>query len=62
MKHNLDYITIDPSYITDKNLIDDNRPYHYQQTTQVQPNPLIIFDNEDRENETNNKNITEQRN
>ena len=60
LKHNLDRINLDPDFLTDNNLIDDNRPYHYQQTTQVQQNPLIIFDNEDRENETNNENITEQ--
>ena len=60
MKHNLDRINLDPHLITDNNLIDDNRPYHYQQNTQVQQNPLIIFDNEDRENETNNENKFEQ--
>ena len=60
MKHILDRINLDPHLITDNNLIDDNRPYHYQQNTQVQQNPLIIFDNEDRENETNNENIFEQ--
>ena len=60
MKHNLDRINLDPHLITDTNLIDDNRPYRYQQNTQVQQNPLIIFDNEDRENETNNENIFEQ--
>ena len=60
MKHNLDRIKLDPHLITDNNLIDDNRPYHYQQNTQVQQNPLINFDNEDRDNETNNEDILEQ--
>ena len=60
MKHNLDRINLDPHLITDNNLIDDNRPYHYQRNTQVQQNPFINFDNEDRDKETNNEDILQQ--
>ena len=60
MKHNLDRINLDPHLITDNKSIDDNRPYHYQKNTQVQQNPLINFDNENRDNETNNEDILKQ--
>ena len=57
--------------ITDNNLIDDNRPYHYQQNTSVQQDPFINFDNNARdsityiedllqEQENNNENIPQQ--
>ena len=60
MKHNLDRINLDTHLITDNNSIDDNRPYHYPRNTQVQQNPLINFDNEDRDTETNNEGILQQ--
>ena len=45
---------------TDNNLLDDNRPYHYQLNTSVQQDPLINFDNNDTDNETNNENLLQQ--
>ena len=45
---------------TDNTLLDDNRPYHYQRNTPVQQDPLINFDNNDRNNETNNEDLLQQ--
>ena len=46
--------------ITDNNLLDDNRPYHYQRNTPVQQDLLINFDNNDTDNETNNEDLLQQ--
>ena len=59
-QHNIDRITFDPHLITDNNLIDDNRPYHYQQNTSVQQDPLINFDNNDRDSTTYNEDLLQQ--
>ena len=60
MQHITDRINFDPHLITENNLIDNNRPYHYQRNTSVQQNPLINFDNDDRDNETNNEDLPQQ--
>ena len=60
MQHNIDRIIFDPHLITDNNLTDDNKPYHYQRNTPVQQTPLINFDNDDRDNETNNEDLPQQ--
>ena len=60
MQHNIDRILFDPHLITDNNLLDDNRPYHYQRNTPVQQDPLINFDNNDTDIETNNENLLQQ--
>ena len=60
IQHNIDRINFDPHLITDKNLLDDDRPYHYQRNTPVQLDPLINFDNDDRDNETNNEDLLQQ--
>ena len=46
--------------ITDNNLLDDNRPYHYQRNTPVQQDLLINFNNNDTDNEINNENLLQQ--
>ena len=60
MQHNIDRINFESHLITDNNIIDDNRPYHYQRNTPVQQNPPIIFDNDDRDNGTNNEDLLQQ--
>ena len=60
IQHNIDRINFDPHLITDNNLLDDNRPYHYQRNTPVQQDLLINFDNNDTDNEINNENIPQQ--
>ena len=46
--------------ITDNNLLDDNRPYHYQRNTPLQQDLLVNFDNNDTDNETNNEDLLQQ--
>ena len=60
VQHNIDRINFDPHLITDNNLLDDNRPYHYQRNTPVQRDLLINFDNNDTDNEINNENLLQQ--
>ena len=60
MQHSIDRIIFNPHLITDNSLYDDNRPYHYQRNTSFQQNPLINIDNDDRDNETNNKDLLQQ--
>ena len=60
IQHNIDRINFDPHLITDNNLLDDNRPYHNQRNTSVQQDPLINFDNNDTDNETNNEDLLQQ--
>ena len=60
IQHNIDRINFDPHLITDNNLLDDNRPYHYQRNTPVQQDLLINFDNNYTDNEINNENIPQQ--
>ena len=60
IQYNINRINFDPHLITDNNLIDDNRPYHYQRNTPVQQDLFINFDDNDRDNETNNENILQQ--
>ena len=59
-KQTLDLIRFDPQFITENDLIADNRPYHYEQNSQAQQNLLIIVDNNKEENDTNNENILQQ--
>ena len=60
IQHKIDRINFDPHLITDNNLLDDNRPYHYQRNTPVQQDLLINFDNNDTDNEINNENLIQQ--
>ena len=62
----MDFISFDPRLITENNLHDDNRPYHYQQNIQEQQNLFTNIDNQDEnannieenalENENENRN------
>ena len=60
IQHNIDRINHDPHLITNNNLLDVNRPYHYQRNTPVQQDLLINFDKNDRDNETNNADLLQQ--
>ena len=60
IQHNIDRIIFDPHLTTDKNLLDDDRPYHYQRHTPVQQDPLINFNNNDTDIEINNENLLQQ--
>ena len=60
IQHNIDRINFDSHSITDNNLLDDNRLYHYQGYTPVQQDLLINSDNNDIDNEINNENIPQQ--
>ena len=59
-KHNIDRINFDPHLITDNNLLDDKRPYHYQRNTPVQQDLLINFNKNDTDNEIKNENLLQQ--
>ena len=60
IQHNIDRINFDPHLITDNNLLDDIRPFHYQRNTPVQQDLLINFDKNDTDNETNNEDLLQQ--
>ena len=52
-KQNLHLISFEPRLIAENNLLDDNRPYCYQQNIQEQE---IIFTNNNYYNENDNNN------
>ena len=60
-KHNLDLISFEPRLITENNLLDDNRPYCYEQITQEQQ---TVFNNNNyyNENDYNEEYTTENQN
>ena len=49
----IDLISFDPRLITENNLIDDNRPYRYEQNSREQPS---LFTNNENFNENDNNN------
>ena len=56
-KQTIDFISFDPRLITENNLIDDNRPYRFEQNSQKQPS--LFTNNENyNENEINNEAYT----
>ena len=56
-KQTIDLISSDPRLITENNLIDDNRPYRYEQNSQEQQS--LFIDNENyNENDNNNEDYT----
>ena len=61
-KQTLDYIRFDPLLITEKDLFADNRPYHYEQNSQVQQNLNFNTNNYTEDDNTNNENILQQQN
>ena len=56
-KQTIDFITFDPRLITENNLIDDNRPYRYEQNVQEQQS-LFTFNENYKENDNNNEDYT----
>ena len=50
-KQTIDFISFDPRLITENNLIDDNRPYRYEQKSQEQQN---LFTTNENYNENDN--------
>ena len=61
-KHTLDYIRLDPVLITEKDIFADNRPYHYEQNSQVQQNLNFTTNNYTEDDNTNNENTLQQQN
>ena len=55
-KETIDFISFDPRLITENKLLDNNRPYRYEQITQEQPS---LFINNENYNENNNDNNEE---
>ena len=54
-KQTLDYIRFDPLLITENDLFADNRPYHYEQSSQVQQNLPFTTNNYTEDDNTNNE-------
>ena len=52
-KQTIDFISFDPRLITENNLIDDNRPYRYEQNSQEQQS---VFTSNENYNENDNNN------
>ena len=61
-KQTLDYIRFDPLLITENDLFADNRPYHYEQNSQVQQNLHFNTNNYTENDKINNKNTLQQQN
>ena len=61
-KQTLDYIRFDPLLITENDLFADNRPYHYEQNSQVQQNLNFNTYNYTEDDNTNNENTLQQQN
>ena len=61
-KQTLDYIRFDPLLITENDLFADNRPYHYEQNSEVQQNLHFNFNNYTEDDTTNNENTLQQQN
>ena len=58
----LDYIRFDPLLITENDLFADNRPYHYEQNSQVQQNFNFNTNNYTEDDTTNNENTLQHQN
>ena len=56
-KQTIDFISFDPSSITENNLLDDNRPYRYEQNIQEQQSLFITNENY-KENDNKNEDYT----
>ena len=61
-KQTLDYIRFDPLLITENDLFADNRPYHYEQHSQVQQNLNFNTNNYTEDHNTNNEKTLQQQN
>ena len=61
-KQTLDYIRFDPLLITENDLFADNRPYHYEQSSQVQQNLHFNTNNYTEDDNTNQENTLQQQN
>ena len=61
-KQTLDYIRFDPLLNTENDLFADNRPYHYEQNSQVQQNLNFNTNNYTEDDNTNNENTLQQQN
>ena len=61
-KQTLDYIRFDPLLITENDLFADNRPYHYEQNSQVQQILHFNTNNYTEDDNTNNENTLQQQN
>ena len=61
-KQTLDYIRFDPLLITEDDLFADNRPYHYEQNSQVQQNLHFNTNNSTEDDNTDQENTTQQQN
>ena len=59
-KQTLDYIRFDPLLITENDLFADNRPYHYEQNSQVQQNLHFNTNNSTEDDNTNQENTLQQ--
>ena len=59
-KQTLDYIRFDPLLITENDLFADNRPYHYEQNSQVQQNLHFNTNNSTEDDDTNQENTLQQ--
>ena len=57
-KETIDFKSFDPRLITENNLLDDNRPYRYEQITQEQPSLFINNENYNENNNDNNEEYT----
>ena len=59
-KQTLDYIRFDPLLITENDLFADNRPYHYEQNSQVQQNLYFNTNISTGDDNTNQENTLQQ--
>ena len=61
-KQTLDYIRFDPLLISENDLFANNRPYHYEQNSQVQQNSNFNTNYYTEDDNTNNENTLQQQN
>ena len=61
-KQTLDYIRFDPLLITENDLSAGNKPYHYEQNSQLQQNLHFNTNNYTEDDTTNNENTLQQQN
>ena len=61
-KQTLDYIRFDPLLITENDLFADNRPYHYEQKSEVQQNLHFNTNNYTEDDNTSHGNTLQQQN
>ena len=59
-KQTLDYKRFDPLLITENDLFADNRPYHYEQNSQIQQNLHFITNNSTEDDYTNQEKTLQQ--